>query len=170
MKQTFVPLLLVFVSGILSSCLKEKLDPENIEGTWQYETVRYTGNYSDTMVKQKGTFSFKKSTNVYNAGGTVYGDFCEGSGDFPSLSVGNGGTGQLFQRKIDFSLTKPSEPSNYNYRNLYEGSYGYFSQGLNNYGFVRMSMISKDEVNIRFYISQNSNVVYNVHTMKLKRM
>jgi len=169
MKPIFIPLLYLALAFLFSSCLKEKLDPANIEGNWEYEAVRFTGNKSDSTVPFKGNFTFQKSTSTYNAGGTVYGDFCAGSGDFPTLAEVSPGNDIIGSRKIDFNLTKAQEPDNYNYRNFYTGRYGYLYQGLNSYGFVRMCLISKDEINIRFERSQNSYYRFNVQSMKLKR-
>jgi len=170
MKHTLISSFFLALACLLSSCFKEKLDPENIAGSWQYDEVRFTGIKSDSMVPLKGIFTFQKSTSTYNAGGTVYGDFCMGSGDFPGLLEVSPGNDLISKGKIDFSLTKAHEPDNYNYRNFYTGVYGYLYQGLNYYGPIRMCMISKDVINIRFERSQNGHYRFNVQSMKLKRM
>lgn len=100
----------------------------------------------------------------------MYGDFCSGSGDFPILREVSPGNDQLYQTKIDFSLTKSIEPSNYNYMNFYNGTYGYLHQGMNYYGQMRMCLISKNEINIRFERSQNSGVRFNIQSMKLRKI
>ena len=154
---------------LCSGCLKEKLDPESITGTWQYDEVQFLGNSADSIVKFPGTFSFKKSTSTYNAGGTVYGDFCDGSGDFPALSQRLDGPSYINMFTIDFKLTKAQEPSNYNFRDFYSGVYGYLYQGTNDYGPIRMCLISDNEMNIQLQRSQNSGTRFNILNLKLKK-
>lgn len=170
MKHLLLIPLLLTGSFLLTGCLKEKLDPDAIYGSWQYDAVQFTGSNSDSTAPIKGIFKFEKTISTYNAGGTVYGDFCIGTGDFPILQEISPGNDQLFQTKIDFSLTKSGEPSNYNYLNFYNGTYGYLAQGLNHYGSVRMSLVSKDEINIRFERSQNSYIRFNIQQMKLRKI
>lgn len=169
MKQTHLPIFFLFFAFLLSSCLKEKLDPESLSGSWKYEAARFTGNKADSLVPLEGVFTFQKSTGTYNAGGTVYGDFCMGSGDFPGLNEKNPGS-KAFTYKQDMNLTKAHEPDNYNYRNFYTGVYGFLYQGTNYYAPIRISMVSKNEIVIRLERSQNSDFRFNVVSMKLKRM
>lgn len=170
--KTLLPFILAtFILFAIGSCKKDKINAENLTGTWQYSTVEYIGNTADTTTNQSGVFKFQKSTYAYNAGGTEYGNEISGSGDFPFLGGGEtGGPAQPTFINITFSLTDSNEPSNYNYMNFFTGFYGYIIQGLNNYGTIRMCMVSKDEINIRFEISQNSNYRFNVKSMVLKRM
>jgi hypothetical protein len=164
--------LFVFILFLFSAtgCQKEKLDADSLTGIWQYDKVQFTGNEADTIVNISGKFTFQKSTGSYNAGGTVYGESIAGSGDFPSLNENLSGPASLGKIFIEFKLTNTREPANYNYMNFYTGSYGYLYQGLNYYADIRMCMISKDEVNVQFQISQNSGVRFNIKSMVLKKV
>jgi len=155
---------------LCSGCLKEKLDPESINGSWKYEEVQFLGNTADSSVKLSGTFTFSKSTSSYNAGGTVYGDFCDGKGDFPILFQYLSGPTTISKNFIEFKLTKAHEPDNYNYRDFYTGVYGYLYQGLNYYAPIRMSLISENEINMQFERSQNSGIRFNISKIKLKKI
>lgn len=155
---------------LLSSCLKDKLDPESISGTWQFNEVQLLGNVADSSAKLIGTFTFAKSTSTYNAGGTVYGDFCDGKGDFPVLFQTQNGPAQLSKNFLEFKLTKGQEPGNYNYLNFYTGTYGYLFQGLNYYGSIRMSLVSNDKMNIQLERSQNSDIRFNIMKIKLTKI
>ncbi len=169
MKNYFSILFGFFILLSLSSCKKEKLDVDSLTGSWKYSEVQYTGNFADSTTIQSGIFTFKKSTETLSAGGTVYGEELEGIGDFPALFEGVNGE-PLADVTKEFKLSKQADPSNYNYKNFYTGIYAYknFSQQID-YGFMRISMKSKDEIVIRLEISQN-NIRFNVRSMVLKRM
>ena len=167
MKKTL--LLVLIMPMVLTGCKKENIHSEDLYGTWRYDSVQLMGVSTDSTVQLTGTFKFEAPGQTVNAGGTVYGDFCKGRAEVP-IFVENSFGSVLYQRTDDILLTKSNVPDNYNYSNFYYGTYGYNYQGMIYYFDIRMCLVSKNEMNMQFWLSANSYIRFNVQKMTLKRI
>lgn len=153
-------------------CKKEHVNSDDLFGTWQYDHVQLLGVADDTTIALSGIFKFEASTGSVNAGGTIYGDFCKGRADVPIVQQSQVGVGPatLIKKTDDILFTKSNVPDNYNYSNFYYGSYAFEYNGFYYYYNIRMSMISKDEMNMQFFLTANSGPRYNIQKMTLRKI
>lgn len=162
---------LVLLPIALTGCLKENIQTDDLFGTWEYDSVQLLGVSDDTTMAAKGTFVFKTSDKTIASGASNYGELCMANADLPIVSQGLSGQGSVNLHIVNGSVyfSKSIDANNYNYKNFF---YGYMEhenmwEVLNTP--IRMCLVSKNELNVQFWLTNNSGTRFNIQKMTLKR-
>jgi hypothetical protein len=132
-----------FISLLASSCIKEKLESDNLSGEWTYSTVRYSYLRNDTVLIDS-TFTESGWMNITNNspingsyGGTTYGDFASGRARLP-FELAQGFV-YVTQGEIAFSMSSQRKPKA-SFRNKYEGIMMYWRDNVSQYNTFSTSI------------------------------
>lgn len=150
------------------ACKKENVNDDSIYGTWTYQQVELLSDDNPKTLPLSGSFVFQASDRLILAGGTLYGEKLACVAELPKVG-GDDENLQPFKEKQKIYFTESTHKDNYNFRNFYNGIYGYEIQGgLINYSSLAMSLNKENEMTIQL---TNSAAVlinsYSVVTIKL---
>jgi hypothetical protein len=136
--------LLVFIA-----CKKENVNDDSIYGTWIYQQVELLSDENPKTLPLTGSFVFQASDRSILAGGTLYGEKLACLAELPRVG-GDDENLQPFTQAEKIYFTESTTVDNYNFRNFFNGIYGYEIQGgLINYSSLTMSLNKENEMTIQ---------------------
>jgi hypothetical protein len=157
--------LLVFIA-----CKKESVNNDSIYGTWTYQQVELLSDENPKTLPLTGSFVFQASDRSILAGGTLYGEKLACLAELPRVG-GDDENLQPFKQTEKIYFTESTTEDNYNFRNFYNGIYGYEIQGgLINYSSISMSLNKDNEMTIELPNPASSLInSYSLISIKLKK-
>jgi hypothetical protein len=158
-------ILLVFIA-----CKKESVNDDSIYGTWTYQQVELLSDDNPKTLPLTGSFVFQASDRSILVGGTLYGEKLACVAELPGVGGDDENLLPVKQtEKIYF--TESTTDDNYNFRNFYNGIYGYEIQGgLINYSGLTMSLNKDNEMTIQLTNTAASLVnSYSTVSIKLEK-
>jgi hypothetical protein len=133
---------------MLTSCKKENLYDDSIFGTWTYQQVELLSDDMPKTIQFSGDFKFEASDQSILAGGTLYGEKLACIAQIPEVG-GSDDNLQASSHSEKIYFTESTTDENYNFKNFYNGIYGYAVQGgLIQYAGVKMSLNKEDQMTI----------------------
>jgi hypothetical protein len=133
---------------VFFSCKKENVNDDSIFGTWTYQQVELLSDDTSLTLPLTGIFVFQASDRSFLAGGTSYGEKLACQAELPNVG-GDDNNLQPFIQSEKIYFTESTYVDNYNFRNFYNGIYGYEVQGgLINYSNITMSLSKDNEMTI----------------------
>lgn len=156
--------LLVFIA-----CKKENVNDDSIYGTWTFQQVELLSDDNPKTLPLSGSFVFQASDRSILAGGTLYGEKLACVAELPRVGGDNENL-QPFKEIQKIYFTESTHKDNYNFRNFYNGIYGYEIQGgLINYSSISMSVNKDNEMTIELPNSASTLInSYSLISIKLK--
>ncbi len=146
-----------------SSCSKEKLDNNSLQGKWTASSMRYVRLVDDTSVKNETllenlSLDITNTAQEENRGGTVYGDYASGRARMPFVYNATFGNlpdkPNIAEGKILFSKTIKQKPA-VSYRDKYDGFIAFQPDNINEPVIypTRMTLINDKTLTMRIRLT-----------------